>query len=158
MELDVRTIQKEEVPAWTEALRVGFLGHAGEGEADLVAEFADLDRTIASFDGDRVVGTRLDHDANVSPWRIACERSGAEHVLAPFDPVSGRLAPATVVDLIDERTRWVAVTGASRSLTRAQVRQARCRQTPRAAARHLVNGPSPPSAPVRAVRAGARPR
>ena len=34
--------------------------------------------------GDRVVGTRLDHDANVSPWRIACEESGAEHVLAPF--------------------------------------------------------------------------
>ena len=22
--------------------------------------------------GDRVVGTKLDHDANVSPWRIAC--------------------------------------------------------------------------------------
>ena len=27
--------------------------------------------------GDRVVGTKLDHDANVSPWRIACELSGA---------------------------------------------------------------------------------
>jgi selenocysteine lyase/cysteine desulfurase len=34
-------------------------------------------------------------------------------VLAPFDQASGRLDPATVVDLIDERTRWVAVTGAS---------------------------------------------
>ena len=63
--------------------------------------------------GDRVVGTRLDHDANVTPWRIACDRAGAEHVLAPFDPVSGLLDPAAVVDLIDERTRWVAVTGAS---------------------------------------------
>lgn len=63
--------------------------------------------------GDRVVGTRLDHDANVWPWRIACDRSGAEHVLAPFDPSTGLLDPAAVVDLIDERTRWVAVTGAS---------------------------------------------
>ncbi|CAN5469471.1 cysteine desulfurase-like protein [soil metagenome] len=63
--------------------------------------------------GDRVVGTRLDHDANVWPWRIACERSGAEHVLAPFDPTRARLNPAAVIDLIDERTRWVAVTGAS---------------------------------------------
>ena len=63
--------------------------------------------------GDRVVGTRLDHDANVASWRIACERAGAEHVLAPFDPNSGLLDPQAVVDLIDERTRWVAVTGAS---------------------------------------------
>jgi cysteine desulfurase family protein (TIGR01976 family) len=63
--------------------------------------------------GDRIVGTRLDHDANVSPWRIAAEAAGAEHVLAPFDPSDGRLDPAEVVALIDERTRWVAVTGAS---------------------------------------------
>ena len=63
--------------------------------------------------GDRVVGTRLDHDANVSPWRIACERSGAEHVLAPFDPATGVLDPAAVIALIDDRTKWVAITGAS---------------------------------------------
>jgi selenocysteine lyase/cysteine desulfurase len=63
--------------------------------------------------GDRVVGTRLDHDANVSSWRIACERAGADHVLAPFDPGTGLLDPQAVIDLIDERTRWVAVTGAS---------------------------------------------
>ncbi len=63
--------------------------------------------------GDRVVGTRLDHDANVWPWRIACDRSGAEHVLAPFDVVTARLDPGAVIDLIDERTKWVAVTGAS---------------------------------------------
>jgi cysteine desulfurase family protein (TIGR01976 family) len=66
--------------------------------------------------GRRVVGTRLDHDANVSPWRIACEQSGAEHVLAPFDPATGVLDPAEVVALIDERTSWVAVTGASNLL------------------------------------------
>lgn len=63
--------------------------------------------------GDRVIGTRLDHDANVWPWHIACERSGAEHVLAPFDPATGRLDPNRIAELIDERTRWVAVTGAS---------------------------------------------
>lgn len=63
--------------------------------------------------GDRVVGTRLDHDANVSPWRVACESSGAEHVLASFDPARGILEPSAVIELIDERTKWVAVTGAS---------------------------------------------
>jgi cysteine desulfurase family protein (TIGR01976 family) len=66
--------------------------------------------------GDRVVGTRLDHDANVSPWRIACESAGAEHVLAGFDPATGLLDAAAVVELIDDRTRWVAVTGASNLL------------------------------------------
>jgi cysteine desulfurase family protein (TIGR01976 family) len=66
--------------------------------------------------GDRVVGTRLDHDANVSPWRIACETAGAEHVLASFDPATGVLDPDAVIDLIDEHTKWVAVTGASNLL------------------------------------------
>lgn len=63
--------------------------------------------------GDRVVGTRLDHDANVSPWRIACEMSGAEYVLTPFDAETGILEPSAVIDLINDRTAWVAVTGAS---------------------------------------------
>ena len=66
--------------------------------------------------GDRVVGTRLDHDANITPWRLACEASGAEHVLAPFDARTGTLDPAAVTALIDERTRWVAVSGASNLL------------------------------------------
>ena len=66
--------------------------------------------------GDRVVGTRLDHDANVSPWRIACEMSGAEHVLAPFNAETGVLEPSAVIDLINDRTAWVAVTGASNLL------------------------------------------
>ena len=63
--------------------------------------------------GDRVVGTRLDHDANVSPWRIACEESGAEHVLAPFSTVDGRLEMDALAALITPNTKWVAVTGAS---------------------------------------------
>ena len=66
--------------------------------------------------GSRVVGTRLDHDANVTPWRLACDAAGAEHVLAPFDPATGRLDPSAVIELIDERTAWVAVTGASNLL------------------------------------------
>ncbi len=74
MELDVRTIQKEEVPAWTEAMRVGFLGHAEEGEADLMAEFIDLDRALGAFDGDRVVGTLRSFrtDLTVPGGQVSC--------------------------------------------------------------------------------------
>ena len=66
--------------------------------------------------GDRVVGTRLDHEANISPWRFACAQAGAEHVLAPFDVGSGTLPPENVIELIDERTKWVTLPGASNLL------------------------------------------
>jgi len=66
--------------------------------------------------GDRIVGTRLDHDANVTPWRRAAQDAGAEHVLAPFDAATGTLPPQHVIDLIDERTKWVTLPGASNLL------------------------------------------
>jgi cysteine desulfurase family protein (TIGR01976 family) len=66
--------------------------------------------------GDRIVGTRLDHDANITPWRRAAEAAGAEHVLASFDPATGQLPPDNVIDLIDERTKWVTLPGASNLL------------------------------------------
>ena len=66
--------------------------------------------------GDRIVGTRLDHDANVSTWMRAAQTAGAEHVLAPFDPETGMLPPENVIALIDERTKWVTLPGASNLL------------------------------------------
>jgi cysteine desulfurase family protein (TIGR01976 family) len=66
--------------------------------------------------GDRIVGTRLDHDANVSTWMRAAQTAGADHVLAPFDADSGTLPPEHVIDLIDERTKWVTLPGASNLL------------------------------------------
>jgi cysteine desulfurase family protein (TIGR01976 family) len=66
--------------------------------------------------GDRIVGTRLDHDGNVWTWRQAAEDAGAEHVLAPMDPHTGRLDAERVIELIDDRTRWVAISGASNLL------------------------------------------
>ena len=38
--------------------------------------------------GDEVVCTRLDHDANVSPWLIAAERAGATVRFADPDPAT----------------------------------------------------------------------
>jgi len=66
--------------------------------------------------GDRIVGTRLDHDANVTPWRRAADQAGAEQVLAPFDPVSGTLPPENVIALINDKTKWVTLPGASNLL------------------------------------------
>jgi cysteine desulfurase family protein (TIGR01976 family) len=66
--------------------------------------------------GDRIVGTKLDHDANVSPWRIACEMSGAEHKLAPFSTSTFELDTDAMIALITPNTKWVAITGASNLL------------------------------------------
>ncbi len=75
----------------------------------------DLSRVLSRSwgPGDEVVVTRLDHDANVRPWVQAAEARGATVRWAPFDPATGELEPAAVGDLLSERTRLVAVTGAS---------------------------------------------
>lgn len=65
---------------------------------------------------DRIVGTALDHDSNITPWRLAAESAGAEHVLAPFDPTDCNLVAADVIALINERTKWVTLPGASNLL------------------------------------------
>jgi len=72
---------------------------------------------------DEVVVTRLDHDANIRPWVRAAEMAGATVRWAPFDPGSAELSVEAVTDLFGERTRVVAVTGASNLLgTRPDVR------------------------------------
>jgi len=76
----------------------------------------DLARALAREwgPGDEVVVTRLDHDADIRPWVLAAERAGATVRWADLDPATGELAldPA----LIGERTRLVALTGASNLL------------------------------------------
>jgi cysteine desulfurase family protein (TIGR01976 family) len=62
---------------------------------------------------DEIVCTQLDHDANVTPWVLAAEDRGARVVMAPIDPSTGRLPVEAVEQCLTDRTRWVAVTGAS---------------------------------------------
>ena len=66
--------------------------------------------------GDEIVGTRLDHDANVTPWQLAADDRGVRLVLAPFDLATGRLDPEAVIERIGPRTKWVTITGASNAL------------------------------------------
>jgi cysteine desulfurase family protein (TIGR01976 family) len=66
--------------------------------------------------GDEVVVTRLDHDANIRPWVTAAERAGATVRWADFDRTTGDLGVDDVARLLSDRTRVVAVTGASNLL------------------------------------------
>jgi cysteine desulfurase family protein (TIGR01976 family) len=77
----------------------------------------DLSRTVATTRGwgptDEVVVTRLDHDANVRPWVIAAQRTGATVRFADFDPETGELPLEAIAAVLSDRTRLVAVTAAS---------------------------------------------
>jgi cysteine desulfurase family protein (TIGR01976 family) len=64
-------------------------------------------------EGDEVIVTRLDHDANVRPWVQAAKRAGAVVRWACPDPVTGELPVDQYVGLLTDRTRLVAVTAAS---------------------------------------------
>jgi cysteine desulfurase family protein (TIGR01976 family) len=66
--------------------------------------------------GDEIICTQLDHDSNVSPWLLVAEDTGAVVRFARFDPSTGRLPTDAVSDLLSDRTRWVAVTGASNAI------------------------------------------
>ncbi|MFJ1589252.1 cysteine desulfurase-like protein [Kitasatospora albolonga] len=75
----------------------------------------DISRVLSGSwaPGDEVIVSRLDHDANIRPWVQAAGRAGAVVRWAEFDPATGELPPEAVGALLTERTRLVAVTGAS---------------------------------------------
>ena len=65
--------------------------------------------------GDNVVVSEMEHHSNIVPWQLACERHGAELRVLPFDDC-GELQLEKLDELIDGRTRLVAVTEASNTL------------------------------------------
>lgn len=87
----------------------------GPGMTALTMRFAAaVGRTLRP--GDEVVCTRLDHDANVRPWLIACERAGATVRFAEPDRERLELPAAAIEAVLSDRTRWVAVTAASNAV------------------------------------------
>ena len=87
----------------------------GPNMTSLTLKFASaVGRTLA--DGDEIVCTRLDHDANISPWLIAAERAGAVVRFADPDPETLELPLSAIEAVLSPRTRWVAVTAASNAV------------------------------------------
>jgi len=85
----------------------------------------DMARTLAADwgPGDEVVVSRLDHDANVRPWVRYANKTGATLRWAGFDPKTGTMQVEDVVSQLSDRTRVVALTGASNLLgTRPDLR------------------------------------
>jgi cysteine desulfurase family protein (TIGR01976 family) len=78
----------------------------------------DVSRTLAKDwgPGDEVVVSRLDHDANIRPWVQAAEAAGATVRWVGFDRDTAELTVDDVRAALSDRTRLVAITGASNVL------------------------------------------
>lgn len=86
----------------------------------------DFSRALAKTwgPGDEVVVSRIDHDANVRPWIQAAEAVRATVRWIDFDPETSEILWDSVEEAITDRTRLVAITGASNLLgTKPPVRR-----------------------------------
>jgi cysteine desulfurase family protein (TIGR01976 family) len=66
--------------------------------------------------GDEIIVTKLDHDANISPWLLAAEERGVTVRWLDFDPADCTLRLDTLPDLLNEKTRLLAITAASNAV------------------------------------------
>jgi cysteine desulfurase family protein (TIGR01976 family) len=66
--------------------------------------------------GDEIIVTRLDHDANVSPWTLAARDAGATVRWVPLRPEDGTLDLAAFRELLSPKTKLVAVGCASNAV------------------------------------------
>ncbi|MBR0331903.1 MAG: aminotransferase class V-fold PLP-dependent enzyme, partial [Alistipes sp.] len=66
-------------------------------------------------EGDNILISEMEHHSNIVPWQLVAQRRGAEIRLLPFDD-EGRLRTELLDELLDERTRMVAITQASNTI------------------------------------------
>lgn len=63
--------------------------------------------------GDEIILSRMDHDANVTPWVLLARDLGLQIRWLPFDPETCEFDLAALDELLNERSRLVCVGGAS---------------------------------------------
>ncbi len=66
--------------------------------------------------GDRIVVTRLDHDANITPWTLIAEDRGCEVDWVDFDVEDGTLNHESLEKALEKKPKLVAVAYASNAL------------------------------------------
>ena len=66
-------------------------------------------------EGDNIIISEMEHHSNIVPWQLQAERRGAEIRVLPFED-DGRLRVEVLDELLDERTRMVAVAQASNTI------------------------------------------
>ena len=65
--------------------------------------------------GDKVLITHLEHHANIVPWQLVCEQTGAELLVAPIND-RGELELEALYALMDDSVRLLAIAHVSNAL------------------------------------------
>ncbi|MBR5334445.1 MAG: cysteine desulfurase [Alistipes sp.] len=115
----------EEATSMYEAARESvsvFIGAAAREEVIFTAGATASINTVAYAwsekflrEGDNIIVSEMEHHSNIVPWQMMAQRKGAELRVLPFDD-EGRLMVEQLDELLDDRSRLVAVTQASNTL------------------------------------------
>lgn len=89
--------------------------------------------------GDEIILTRMDHDANVEPWKLMARDYNLKIRWLGFDAESFEFDPAEFDKLLNDRTRLVCVGGASNLLGTINDVQTICRKARAAGAWSFVD-------------------
>ncbi len=110
--------------AYERARRIvcAFLGAADEREIVFTAGTTSAINLVAGSwgranlgPGDEVLVTEMEHHANIVPWQLACERTGATLRVAPMDD-HGELVLDEFASLLGPRTKLVGIVHVSNAL------------------------------------------
>ncbi len=113
------SMETDEIITETLSACAEFLGCSDPNEIAFGQNMTSLNIQLASAlsktwgPGDEVVVTRLDHDANVRPWSLAAEWSGASLKKIEVNPDDCTLDMESVAESISESTVLVAIGAAS---------------------------------------------
>ena len=100
----------------------GFLNAAKPEEivfgANMTTLTLSMSRSIAQElnPGDEIIVTKLDHDANISPWLHIAKQNDCVVRWLDFDPADCTLCMDQLDTLLNQRTKWVAVGYASNAV------------------------------------------
>jgi cysteine desulfurase/selenocysteine lyase len=64
---------------------------------------------------DKILITHLEHHANIVPWQLVCEQTGAELLVAPIDD-AGQLDVSALIELLDQDVFMLAMGHVSNAL------------------------------------------
>ena len=65
--------------------------------------------------GDKILITHLEHHANIVPWQLVCEQTGAELIVAPIND-KGEVELSTLLDLIDDKVFLIGIAHVANAL------------------------------------------
>ena len=65
--------------------------------------------------GDKILVTHLEHHANIVPWQLVCEQTGAELVVAPIND-KGEVELDKMLDLIDDKVLLIGIAHVANAL------------------------------------------